>query len=231
MAIILAAKAGSFTATDTWIGGVVPGAGDVAVANNFVVTVNASVTCAEVRNDTTGGATAGGSFALSNGVTLRANVFAGGTTVAAGCVGLASGSATIVGNVTAGSACHGARNAGTGTLTISGIVTGNDYGPGSTGQTANIFGAVNASSGALLVYKTVMGVAGMPAISGLFQYINPRAAQAKVRATDSLTEVALQDVVGWTPDPSDVKAGVVYEGRTGIWTPSQQIRRMSGGMA
>lgn len=234
MAVILAAKSGAWTDPTTWIGGVVPGPGDVAVANSYTISppsIGFTIIAAEFRNDTTGGATAGGRLSLFADCTLIANVYAGGTAVTQGCVGLVGGNATIVGDVYAGPGCHGARNTttGTGLLTIIGTVYGTDYGPGSTGITAGIYGAVNASTtaGTLLVYRTVMGACGMPAVSGPFQFINPRAAQQSVRATGSLTEVILRDVVGWTPDPSDVLIGTEYGSRTGIMVPVPQRQGMT----
>lgn len=211
-----------------------PASGDVLIANGFTITVNVSVdlgATGEVRNDTTGGATTGGRFALSPDVTLTANVYAGATTIAQGCVGLVNGNATIVGDVYPGAACHGVRNAptGTGALTIIGTAYGNDYGPGSTGITAGIYGAVNASTttGTLRVLRTVSGARGMPAISGPFQFIDAPHAQAIVRATGSLTEVTLRDLAGWEPDPSDVLVGTAYEVRTGIMVPVPQRQNMT----
>jgi hypothetical protein len=49
--------------------------GDVAVANGFTVTINQSVTVQELRNDTTGSATAGGRFALSSGLVARVEYY------------------------------------------------------------------------------------------------------------------------------------------------------------
>lgn len=51
-----------------------PDAGDVAIANGKTVTITTDVTCDELRNDTTGGATAGGSFTTSAaGITINAS--------------------------------------------------------------------------------------------------------------------------------------------------------------
>lgn len=132
MATYYARKSGNINATDVWAttpsgaaAAVTFAAGDVLVANSFTVTVNVSTdlgSAGEVRNDTTGGATAGGSYSLSNGVTLTANIFAG----TAQCVTLAgTASATIVGNITAGSAtnAHGVSVSSSGTLTITGAIT------------------------------------------------------------------------------------------------------------
>jgi len=156
MATYFARKAGNINASDVWAttpsgtaGAVTFASGDILMANSFAITVNVSTTVGEVRNDNANSATAGGSFNLSNGVTLTANPFAG--TVA--CVifsGTAGNSATLVGNPTGGivNAAHGANNASTGTLTITGNVTG--------GMTqTSIFGANNASSGTLNITGNV----------------------------------------------------------------------------
>lgn len=224
MAVILAAQSGVWSDPTTWIGGVVPGPGDVAIANGFVVTVNTNVTCAEVRNDTTGGATAGGRFALNNGITLTANVYAGGTAGSTTCVGASTeGPSWIVGDVYAGTGCNGARNAGTQIFTILGTVYGNGYGPGSTGITAGIYGAVNASTGLLYVRATVQGSRGMPAVSGPMQFIDTAHASAKVRATGSLTEITLRHPDAVVPYAGDVKSGVSYG--SGAYTGTAAARK------
>jgi hypothetical protein len=161
-----ARKSGNIDATDVWAttpsgtaGAVTFASGDVLVANSFTVTVNVSANlgaAGEVRNDTTGGATAGGSFSLSNGVTLTANVIAGTAT----CVTLSgSASATIVGGVTGGTAssANGVNLTSSGTLNVIGNVTGGSgvnaavgviatSGPGVVNVTGNVTGGsgVNA---------------------------------------------------------------------------------------
>ena len=77
MATILASQNGNFNSTSTWTGGVVPSTGDSAVANGKTITITASVTCLEIRNDTFGSATAGGNYTLNGGVTLNANLVGG----------------------------------------------------------------------------------------------------------------------------------------------------------
>lgn len=211
MATILASATGNWSSTSTWTGGVIPGPGDVAVSSDYTITVDQSVTCAEVRNDTTGGATAGGRFALSSGVTLTANVYAGGTANAFGCVSASTtGPSTIIGDVYAGTGCIGARNGGAQTFTIIGTVYGNGYGPGSTGITANMYGAVNASTGLLYVRATVQGSLGMPAVAGTMQFIDTAHASAKVRATSGYTEITLRHPDAVVPYAGDVLAGTVY---------------------
>ena len=181
-----ARKAGNINATDVWAttpSGTAAAqtfvAGDVLVSNGFAITVNVSTnlgSTGEVRNDTTGGATAGGSFSLSDGVTLTANVFAGSAT----CVTLAgTASATIVGNITAGTAtnAHGVSTSSTGTLTITGAVTGgsgaNTHGvnftsasPATVAITGNVtggsganYGVNHANSGTLTITGNVAATA------------------------------------------------------------------------
>lgn len=135
---------------------------DVLMANNFTVTLNVNTTVAEVRNDSANSATAGGSFSLSGGVTLTANVFAG----VASCVAFAlasPNSASIVGTITGGTSSGvtgGVFHSGTGTLTITGNVVGgsglqaNGVYINSSG-TINITGQVTGGStgGAFGVYQ------------------------------------------------------------------------------
>jgi hypothetical protein len=146
MATILAANTGLWTDLATWTGGVVPGLGDVAVANGKIVTINASVTLSQVRNDTTGSATAGGYFDLPDGITLTADVYAGSVspaTVLACVYHAGTASAAVIGDAYGGSVSNssGIRSAGTGTLTVTGNVFGGSHanargvatGSGSTG--------------------------------------------------------------------------------------------------
>lgn len=156
MATILAANTGNWTNPATWTGGVVPGAGDVAVANGKTITVTQSVTCAEVRNDGLGSATQGGYFDLPDGVTLTADVYAGAVSpaTALACVYYAGAvSAAVIGNAYGGSVSNsgGIRHAGTGTLTV----TGNSLG----GSQTNARGVVTASgaTGTLILNGNALG--------------------------------------------------------------------------
>jgi hypothetical protein len=129
MATITSAQSGDFSDTATWIGGVVPGVGDVAVAaTGHVIVIDVDVTVDQVT-------TTGGTFTFADGVTLTA------TNATAGVLGAATGigavtmdlnapnSATIVGNVRAGSIASswGVQFTGTGSLTINGQVTGGTF--------------------------------------------------------------------------------------------------------
>lgn len=198
MAIILAAKSGAWSDPSTWIGGVVPGPGDVAVANGFNIRFDINVTVAELRRDTTGGATASGQFAFStlsdgaDNVIVTADVYASN----AG----AAGRTLLCSTVTTG--------------TLIGTVYGNDYGPGSAGIAAGIYGAENSGSGIFYVKATVQGSRGMPAVRGPMQFIDTAHASQKVRATGSLTEITLRHPDAVVPFQGDVESGVIYGGGT-----------------
>jgi hypothetical protein len=163
MATILAAQTGLWTDPATWTGGVVPGLGDVAVANGKIVTINASVTCAEVRNDTTGGATAGGYFALPDGIALTADVYAGGVAPSGifACVYYAgTASAAVIGDAYGGSvsASNCIRNNGVGVLTVTGNSTG--------GIHASARGLFNNSTGTIVLNgNSTGGTAGSGSIA------------------------------------------------------------------
>ncbi len=184
MAIYYARKAGNVNATDVWAttqGGTASDlfpsftSADTLMSNSFTVTLNVNTTVAEVRNDNTGGATAGGNFALSNGVILTANVICGAN---ASCVtfSLASpNSASIVGNISnaANSLQSAATNGSSGTLNITGNCTG---GPANltngvsnsssgtvnitgicTGGSNNAHGAYNSSIGTINIVGSAVG--------------------------------------------------------------------------
>jgi len=183
MALITSAATGNFSAGATWTGGVVPTVGDEARASTgHTITIDVDTTCDEVSNAGTG------IFTLADGVTLTANVVHKSTTanrnvvqftaaspaqgyivgnVTSGTVSVntgavnntSTGTLTITGNVTGGSAnlAHGALNASTGTLTITGNVTG-----GSGGSSAN--GARNASTGTLTITGNATGGSAANAI-------------------------------------------------------------------
>jgi hypothetical protein len=169
MATYYARKTGNINANDVWAttasgtaGAVTFAAGDVLIANSFTITVNVTTDLGngEVRNDVPSGsgATAGGSFSLSNGVTLTANVIAGTAT----CVTTASTvSATIVGSVTGGTAssAHGVNHNSTGTLTITGNVAA------SSGTSAR--GVNNASTGTVNITGNVTAGSNAGAIGAL----------------------------------------------------------------
>lgn len=125
-----ARKTGNINATDVWAttpsgtaAAVTFAAGDVLMANSFTITVNVSTDLGsggQVRNDNTGGATAGGGFTLSNGVTLTASIFSG--TTATSCVAWSSATpntASIVAvSINSGSGSNAVFVNGSGTFNI-----------------------------------------------------------------------------------------------------------------
>ncbi len=186
MANYFARKAGNINATDVWATTPAGSAADVwssftssdvLHSNSFTVTVNVSTTVGEVRNDNANSATAGGSFALQNGITLTADAFAGTanaqTVTYAGTVGnsasfvgdatsgsggnsralenSSAGTLNITGNVTGGSAsaAHGVNNTSTGTVNITGNVT--------AGSSTGVNGANNNSTGTINITGNVVG--------------------------------------------------------------------------
>jgi hypothetical protein len=127
MATITSAQSGDFSDTATWVGGVVPTVGDIAVAaTGHVIAIDVDVTVDRVTQAGTG------KFTLGNGRTLTANVEANaGTFTSGGTVEVTATSgntAYIIGNVTGVSSTAvnvcGINVTGTGTLDLTGNVTG-----------------------------------------------------------------------------------------------------------
>jgi hypothetical protein len=116
-----------------------------------------------VRNDTSGGATTGGTFTLSNGVTLTANVVQGNVTSGATVVtyaGASPNSASIVGDASSVNTSGGntpINHTGTGTLNFTGNITGDAHGSSTGGVlslasgsgTINFTGNATGGSGTL----------------------------------------------------------------------------------
>lgn len=128
MADIRAAQTGNFSATTTWVGGVVPGSGDIAYSNTFTVTVDGTFTVQAVSNATGTSITTGGTFVMANGASListNANGVLQGTTTTP-CItttGLTNGqSATLTAGINGlpslGSYTAVVSHSGGGTLTI-----------------------------------------------------------------------------------------------------------------
>jgi hypothetical protein len=166
MAIRLAIASGNWTDPATWTGGVIPGAGDVAVANGKIVTINASVTLSQVRNDTTGSATAGGYFALPDGVTLTADVYAGGVSpaTALACVYYAGTAAVaVIGDAYGGSVATSMaiRHGGTGFLTITGNLLGG------SNATARGFATGSTATGTTIINGNATGGTAGPGLGHL----------------------------------------------------------------
>lgn len=125
MAVITSAATGNFSAPGTWVGGVVPGVNDDAVAaNGTVVTIDTDVTVLSFQQAGTG------KFVLGNGRAVTGNVIANaGTFTSGGTVEVtATSTAVINGNISGVSSTASNIAAvvitGSGTLTINGSITG-----------------------------------------------------------------------------------------------------------
>ena len=168
MALILSLASGNFNAGGTWVGGIVPGAGDEARASTgHTITITANVTCTELSNAGTG------TYVLNSGVTLTANVThkslststlltfsaaspatasivgnitAGSVASAVGVSVSSTGTLNITGNLLGGglSSCHAVNNASTGIVNITGNATG---GSGATANGAQNFGGTITITG------------------------------------------------------------------------------------
>jgi hypothetical protein len=146
MATITSAQSGDFSSSATWVGGVVPTVGDIAVAaNGHVVAIDTDVTLTRVTQLGTGKFTLGGGRTLTADVEAVSGSFTSGGTVE---VTATSGStAYIVGNVTGLSSTAvnicGVNVTGTGTLQLTGNVTGS---AGNASSDANRHAAIYTNS-------------------------------------------------------------------------------------
>jgi hypothetical protein len=147
MALITSAQSGNFNATATWTGGVVPGVGDTArAATGHTITITANVACDAITNTATGN----GRFVLNDGVTLTANVSP--VTISSGntqnFVEFNSASPAqcyVVGDVVGfpqNSALHSIANNSSGTVNVTGNVTGASVQSGVNTAIANIAGGI-----------------------------------------------------------------------------------------
>ena len=143
---------------------------DTLMANNFTVTINVDTTVLELRNDNANSATSGGSFSLSSGTTLTANIF--GSAGGSACTSFGTGTANIVGSLTGGIGNGGAvAHGGTGTLNITGNVTGGsgNSAPGLTmsgNGVLNVTGNVTAGAGNACTAISATSISGTINITG-----------------------------------------------------------------
>ena len=155
MALRYAVASGDWSNTATWDGGTLPTADDDVRSNTFTVTVDGDYTVLSVSNRNESPAVAGGTFNLSDGVTLTCTANPGviGGAVNTGAVQiLINASATLVANVFGGSisSSNGVRLTTTGTtLAIVGDVSG--------GSNANSIGVQCSSVGSISITGSVTG--------------------------------------------------------------------------
>ena len=233
MATIVAQANGNFSDTATWAGGVVPGAGDTAQTGNYIVTIDASVTC--TLNPTGSGyfqVTSGG-ITITGDLVMQSGYVGGGLR----CIHT-SGEVTLTGTATggAGSNAYCAYNVGTGTLTVGtatggigsfafgaynaaagtlicDLAIGSNWGPGGTGSlNSGVYGS-GAVGQTTKVKRVQSGAYGAPGIWG-FVLIEPDAANsAQFRLTPGGSTLTLVDAAAAADFPAvgNVRYGVEYD--------------------
>jgi hypothetical protein len=183
MATWFAQTTGNINAANMWNsnpggGGTVltwpPASGDVLVANGKTVTLNVNTDLGpngEIRNDTTGGATAGGFFGTgtTSGLSITANIPVGGTLVTL-YQHNRTGTVSIVGNITSTGGTpqnlNCIANLTTGTINITGNIN-SSFGAvaNAAGGTINITGNIT-STGAGGTYAVDNGAGGTVNVTG-----------------------------------------------------------------
>lgn len=223
MANVRAFRTGNWsdtTATSPWWDGTAiyaPEAGDVVYANSFNIAVDTSVTTGAITNvsatsrlwkdGATTTAAAGGSFTLSHGVTLTADLNSPSNVILCRLAG--ADSANIVGRIQGATAINTntVLNSGTGVLAITGDVETvgapggafcvNNSGTGTIAITGNVSGAGqgvgNSSSGSFIITGNVTGASTAGATNsstGVFTITgNVTAGASTPGATNSSTGV------------------------------------------
>ena len=159
MATYYARKSGNINAADIWsttptgtVADVFSSftSSDILVANSFTIAININTTVAELHNDTTGGATNGGTYNLNNGITLTSSIINGGSATVVNYS--ATGTSTIIGTINArlgGSSC--VICSGSGTLNI----IGNIYGASTSG--ANAINLMSSNSMTINITGNIYG--------------------------------------------------------------------------
>lgn len=167
MANYYASASGNFHSSSIWAtyssgsgGAGVPSVGDIAYSNGKTVAITANVTCAKISSETESGSIVGGGFTLGAGVVLTANLYGGASGNLLTVSYNSPGSSSIIGNAVAalGNSNHAIYVNGTGTLNISGSVTGGNL-PGYNNcfgvnilaaATINVVGDVNYPNGIVM---------------------------------------------------------------------------------
>lgn len=157
MANRYATKSGVWSDTSVWDGGSsLPGAGDVVRPNNYTVTIDQDVTVAELRNDASSPAVAGGGFVVSSvasTLTITATLVAGGASLLT--ISATSGTVAVVGDIPQTSpvgASKGLVVSGNANVTVTGNVSG--------GVAAGSNGIYISGAAAVTINGNVAGGAG-----------------------------------------------------------------------
>lgn len=149
---------GNWSDSAIWSGSLIPTAADAVYANNRLVVVDQNIIVNSLNNSSTTGVTAGGSFYLTNGITVQAviiggnsgNYIAGGTGATATVTISGSNTAYITGSITT---TNGNNN-----LAVSMSNTSNLYVTGSVitgGSSLANMGILSTSTGILNVSGTI----------------------------------------------------------------------------
>jgi hypothetical protein len=207
-----------------------PASGDVLVANGKTVTINVNTdlgSTGEIRNDTTGGATAGGHFTPSNSTSLTANMPTGGQAATLYQYN-GSGTVSMVGNITSvggtpqNQLC--VRNNNVGTINITGNINSSltAVANGNIG-TINITGTIT-STGAAGTFAVDNAVGGTVNVTGTVTNSGTSTAtgfQNRGVGTINLTGNAIHNGAG--------TRGCIYNSSTGTATVSGFVQASNTG--
>jgi hypothetical protein len=158
MADIRATQAGDFGLGSTWVGGNVPGSGDVAFSNGFTIPVSDTRTVQAISNAAGTSISAGGSFVLTNGANLTctnaSGIIQGVTTASCVTTSLTVGQTatlTATNSVAPASGATAINITGNGTINLVGNYTAASFASltiaNSFVGTLNITGSISAASG------------------------------------------------------------------------------------
>lgn len=153
MAEVWATKTGQWSDTTVWNTGSLPTSIDDVFANTFTVTIsNINPQVLSIRNTPRTGGTTGGTFSITNGVSLTANVLCNGVAVCLSFSQAAPNTCTIVGTISATTGnINTVQNVGTGTM----YIYGNILGATTQGTTLG-----NTAGGTIFVYGNITGGGG-----------------------------------------------------------------------
>ncbi len=147
MATVSATKSGNWSDPTVWdTNPTLPQAGDTVKPASYTVAIDQAVAVTALDNTTSGGG-----FTVAAARTIAANII-GGTAICVVC-SHTTGTVAITGNVTGGTAaaCYGLSNTAAGAVTVSGTVTG--------GSNNTAHGIYNSGAGTVTITNNVAGSA------------------------------------------------------------------------